>query len=1183
MTAAPDVSSLLHALTRDRLVEIGRGLGVSLPAREKKDRQIERLVGAGRLEVAELVGLLHRDELKAACRRLELDDSGRARPVLARRLLEAAGVVEDVPAPIFRLRSDPRDVPKVGDVVRVRHRQYLVEAVVAPRETDGDGRRVSAHRVSLVCLDDDAQGRPLDVLWELELGARVLQLETEGLGRPTSLDPPGRFGAYLATLRWNAVTATDARLFQSPFRAGIRLLNHQLVPLERALSLPRANLFVADDVGLGKTIEAGLVLQELRLRQRVDFVLVVCPAAICLQWRDELWKRFGLRFEVMHRDFVARRRQERGFGVNPWTTHQRFIVSHSILRRPEYRDPLLHHLGERARKSLLILDEAHVAAPASARRYAVDSEITRVVRDVAPRFENRLFLSATPHNGHSNSFSALLELLDPQRFTRGVEVSPTQRDKVMVRRLKADLRDLGVDHFPRRHVVRWELRHDGERWSALEQDPLADEPSEPVVLGTAEAFELRLAELLDRYSKASGATSKARRVVLIRLQQRLLSSVDAFHRTLRHHTAALAKAETRARSIAQAEPDQAALALDDDPHGTDEDALESAEDADVARLSRGWHVLSPEARSLLDEMLDLATRYRDAPDAKARALLAWIRAHQCRAVRFGGADRDAPPADRRWTNRRLIVFTEFGHTLDHLRRLFAAAFAGTDRGDERLMVFRGGMGDAERDAVQRAFNGDPRQYPVRMLLATDAAREGVNLQGHCADLIHWDIPWNPARLEQRNGRIDRTLQAADDVYCRYFVYPQRPEDRILDTLVGKVDRIRREVGSLGTVLLDRLGSVLADGLDDDTATRLDAAEAAEGRADVVREELETSRQRRALEREIGKAGRILDRSRNVAGFRSALLHRALDEALDLVGAESLQTTDEPGVFRLPDLPESWRATVDTLRRPRERGEPEWEWRQDPPLPVVFEPPDHLADDRVHLHLEHPLVQRLLGRFRAQGTSADDLSRVTVLRDPESSTPHAVLFGRLSLFGPGASRLHDELVPVTAPWLPASETEHLQPLEAKAEQRLVDRLWRLLEDPTGDPPSETTRRQLLAAVPEVVQVLWPLVVEEADGLAHRAQDRLAARGLEERDALKALLAEQRRALEREVNRQLAFDFSEGEREQRRQWENDRRHMEDRLERLEREIVDEPPQLEALYRIAVRRLEPVALAFLWPTTR
>src|SRR5262249_21957382 len=154
----------------------------------------------------------------------------------------------------------------------------------------------------------------LEVLWERELGARVIHPETKGLGAIDCLDEPRGFAAYLHALKWGSVTSTDGRLFQSPFRAGIKLMRHQLVPLMKALELPRVNLFIADDVGLGKTIEAGLVMQELLLRQRVDQILIVCPAAVCLQWQGEMEKRFGLRFEIYNRAFVGRRRQERGFG-----------------------------------------------------------------------------------------------------------------------------------------------------------------------------------------------------------------------------------------------------------------------------------------------------------------------------------------------------------------------------------------------------------------------------------------------------------------------------------------------------------------------------------------------------------------------------------------------------------------------------------------------------------------------------------------------------------------------------------------------------------------------------------------------------------------------------------------------------------------------------------------------------
>ncbi len=171
------------------------------------------------------------------------------------------------------------------------------------------GRPPGEHRESpslrLACLDDDAPGTELEILWDLELGARVIEPEAHGLGKPERLDPPAHFGAYLHALKWSTVSAADPNRFQAPFRAGIKLMAHQLTPLMKALELPRANLFIADDVGLGKTIEAGLVLQELILRQQAGFVLIICPASVSLQWRDEMMRRFGLRFEVMSRQFIA--------------------------------------------------------------------------------------------------------------------------------------------------------------------------------------------------------------------------------------------------------------------------------------------------------------------------------------------------------------------------------------------------------------------------------------------------------------------------------------------------------------------------------------------------------------------------------------------------------------------------------------------------------------------------------------------------------------------------------------------------------------------------------------------------------------------------------------------------------------------------------------------------------------
>lgn len=290
-------------------------------------------------------------------------------------------------------------IPSPGEIVRVRQRFYLVEDVVRSK------RKADSTVVRLSCIEDDAQGQPLEVLWERELDAEPFLGEQWGRLGTSGFDDPDLFSSYFNTLKWNCVTATDPNLFQSPFRAGIRLEAYQLEPLRKALRLPRVNLFIADDVGLGKTIEAGLIARELLLRKRVRDIVVSAPPSMLLQWQDELESRFGLTFEILDKYYVRKVRQERGFSVNPWTTHSRFLISHRLLIDENYGAPFRDWLGTFRPGSMLILDEAHHAAPASGAKYAIDSKITRAVEDFAKRFEHRLFLSATPHNGHSNSFS----------------------------------------------------------------------------------------------------------------------------------------------------------------------------------------------------------------------------------------------------------------------------------------------------------------------------------------------------------------------------------------------------------------------------------------------------------------------------------------------------------------------------------------------------------------------------------------------------------------------------------------------------------------------------------------------------------------------------------------------------------------------------------------------------------
>ena len=589
--------------------------------------------------------------------------------------------------------------------------------------------------VHLACVDDDAQGQTLNVIWEHELDARILNEEAWSSIGERGFDDARPFSAFLHTLRWNCVTATDPSLFQAPFRAGIRIDAYQLESLRKALRLPRVNLFIADDVGLGKTIEAGLIATELLLRRRVREIVVAAPPSMLLQWKEELESRFGLVFEILDRAYIERVRRERGYSVNPWETFPRFLISHKLLIDETYSGPLRNWLDNLRPGSLLILDEAHHAA----------------------RFEHRLFLSATPHNGHSNSFSALLELLDPQRFLRGVKVLKSNLDAVMVRRLKDDLRDVLGEGFAVRKVVQVDIR-------GL----------------PADAPELRLSRLLDEYRETrllrlAGASKREQAeamLVVSHLQQRLLSSIEAFARTLAVHRRTMERvweesaAATKPTATAQldefdADDERSALS-EDEQQQLHERAVEAATTASAGDAARAD---TAKERALLDELAGIADAARGQPDARMRHLVGWIREHMCP----GG----------KWNDLRVLIFTEYDDSRRYLVNQLRDALANTDHIEARIEVFHGPTPMEKREEIKRAFNEPPDRHPLRILVATDAAREGINLQAQCWNLFHFDVPWNPSRLEQRNGRIDRKLQPSPEVFCHYFVYEQRPEDAVL--------------------------------------------------------------------------------------------------------------------------------------------------------------------------------------------------------------------------------------------------------------------------------------------------------------------------------------------------------------------------------------------------------------------
>ena len=1097
-------------------------------------------------------------------------------------------------------------------MVRVRTRRWLVEHVA-------EAANGESPRVRLACADDDAQGMEIEVFWKYELDRAILDDEPWSDLGEQGFDVPEHFAAFLNTLRWNCTTATDPSLFQAPFRAGIKIEAYQMEPLRKALRLPRVNLFVADDTGLGKTIEAGLIVRELLLRRKVRTIVVAAPPSVLEQWKGEMEERFGLLFQILDRQYLARIRRERGFGINPWSTHSRFLVSHNLLRDPTYAEPMRAWLGPMLPGSLLVLDEAHHAAPSHAGRYGIESKFTRAIRDLCGRFEHRLFLSATPHNGHSNSFSTLLELLDPHRFTRGVKVrGRSDLDAVMVRRLKDDIRR-EVGGFPVRHV-------------------------EPVIIDGLpdDAPELVLSRLLDeyrslrdrRFAKATARGRAAAGLLVVGLQQRLLSSIEAFAISLKRHRKTVER-HWRERSAASlpggaaleegpengflSPPGADAEAADahdldsEDPAAlrADADAAEEAEEAEqietanreaesqLDRDATAEQIWREEVR-LLDRMQAVAGAARIAPDAKTHRLIDWIRENMCPDLPQWG--KRVPGAPPRWNDRRVLIFTENRQgTKRFLRRALEAAIEGTDRADERIEVIDGLVGGPRRKEIQQRFNKPPEQDPLRILLATDAAREGLNFQAHCTDLFHFDLPWNPGRIEQRNGRIDRKLQPAPEVRCRYFKLPQRHEDRVLEVLVGKTATIRAELGSLGKVIDEDIENRLrkrgirrdeADAL----AADLEGWDIEAKRKQAVADEFEDIRDRRRdLQRQVERCRGALERSREWVRFRPEAFRRALSCSLAIQGAAPLkEERDESGnpVWRFPDVDgrvaadPSWAATLDTLREPIKRDQKRLEWRKVAPIrPVVFKDPDRLTEDVVHLHLEQRMAQRLLARFRAQGFVHHDLSRAC-LAHVADSVRRVILIGRLSLYGERAERLHEEIVTVTARWIePDLRRQPLKRYAADAERKTLALLDQVLDVGRAAQPSGTIRRRLLRSAARDIAELHPQLEPRAAELASKAKEQLRDRGRREAEDLRETLVRQRERVASELARheaqalQLALDLDE---QDRRQMEANKRSWKHRLVQFDTDLEREPERIRNFYRVRAHRVEPVGLVYLWPET-
>lgn len=1045
-------------------------------------------------------------------------------------------------AGVRRTMTDDRGRPVEGALVQVRGRTWVVGSV-------DPGEHTAC--VTLQSVEDGEYGRTLDVIWEVEVDREILPAGSLPEVTAEGFDAPARLAAFLDAVRWSAVTSAETRILQAPFRSGVAIEDYQLEPVARAVGAPRVNLLLADDVGLGKTIEAGLVAQELLLRNRARRIMIVCPAGLTVKWRDEMAEKFGLDFTVIDSERCAQVRRDFGSGANPFNVFPLAIVSLPWLRGPKAQRLMAEVLPADGQPTLprtfdlLILDEAHHVAPASPNQaYAVDSLQTKLIRELARHFTHRLFLSATPHNGYQESFTALLEILDDQRFARGMEPDRDAVKQVVVRRLKSDIvRADGTARFVQRQT------------SPIPVDYPDSERAVHALL--AEFTELRRARATKRRGK------KAVDLVTLLLKKRLFSSPKAFGATVAVYSETVRRKAGRTVDFQDNEQDWIDEFYDIDDELFDDETLRQSEDdaLDRAVPEQSDQPAAERELALLEDMKRWADRHEARADAKATELLTYLEAI-CRP-------------DQDWLNERVVVFTEYRDTQLWLADLLRQR--GMDA--PHVALLHGGVDGEDREQLRLAFQADPTEHPVRILLATDAASEGIDLQNHCHRLVNYDIPFNPNRLEQRIGRVDRYGQKTPpDI--RHFVStgwrttsdPFENDLEFLSRVARKVVTMKADLGSVNAVLADAVQRRMVG-----EHVTLDVEATPSGPDLPVDKDVKS--QVKALQDTLAATVDQL-------GITPPAIHRVVSTALDLARQQPLRThIDDKRVddrlFDVPPLTGSWERAAAGLteklqhkdRTPRQR-------------PVTFDAAaaaEH--DDVVLAHLNHPLVAMSTRLLRAAVSNRTiDLRRVTavVSDDPALETVLVGAYSRFVLVGADGVRLHEEVLHAGG-WMP--EVGRFRRWDVVG--ALGEALSRGLTTGTAAPPHVRAR----------IAEMWPRMQEGVlaaiDARANTRQEALQRRLIDRKDEEQRRIVERldhfatglRAALdtEKESDQQALFSQVQAAKsaDELRQYQRDRREWNAKLANVELQKKAELEAIEARYAAPTPHRFPVALVFVVPT--
>jgi len=559
--------------------------------------------------------------------------------------------------------------------------------------------------------------------------------------------------------------------------SGIRTLPHQIEAVYQAmLPQPRLRFLLADDPGAGKTIMAGLLVKEMKLREAIERILILCPAPLTIQWQDEMLRWFGEQFEPIDCS------RDKGSLINPWAKENQVVASIDYAKQEDVRERIWQQ-----RWDLVIIDEAHkCSARTASGGQGRESKVATTKRyDLASRLTSQadhvLLLTATPHHGDEDKFAHFLRLIDPDLFPEphrlGKQATAIRKDVFRLgkdspwslRRLKEDLRDVnGKRLFPDRHTNTVTFCLNSDEYSLYK---------------SVTAY---INEFIPQQTGQRRSSAALTRTVL---QRRLVSSTCAIHESVKRRQK---KQEEFLEELENLSPVQRAKRLSalqgrlPDAEQDEDDLDDALRDQLVDEYSAALEIEQLRAEiAALKELVEQARSVREnAHDSKLAALKKCLGEAQFLELKDGRG--------------KLLIFTEHRDTLGYVR-------SHLERWGYSTCEIHGGMNPHERKRAQEVF-----RTAAQVCIATEAAGEGINLQ-FCHLMINYDMPWNPTRLEQRLGRIHRIGQDRD-VYAFNFVATDSEdgqpivEGHILNRLLEKLEKINE---ALEGRVFDVIGEVLS--------------------------------------------------------------------------------------------------------------------------------------------------------------------------------------------------------------------------------------------------------------------------------------------------------------------------------------------------------------------------------------